>query len=241
VATLDGVTRVTIVIPALGEAANLARLLPDLRARWADAEVVVADGGSTDDTAEVVRRHAGARLILAPRGRARQMNAGARVALGDALLFLHADTVLPDGALEAIATAFLDETVVGGRFDVRFESRRVVMALVAAGMNRRSRLTGIATGDQAIFVRRCLFEAMGGFPDIPLMEDVEFTKRLKRRGRIACLRLAVTTSARKWEREGAVRTILLMWTLRLLYLCGIAPARLHRWYYGRDAGSIEGP
>ena len=233
-AALDALTRVTIVIPALDEARNLARLLPDLRARWPDAEVVVADGGSADDTAALAARHGGVRCVVAPRGRARQMNAGARAGGGDALLFLHADTVLPDGALRAIAGALADPGVVGGRFDVRFDSPRVVMALVAAGMNRRSRVTGIATGDQAIFVRRRVFEAMGGFPDIPLMEDVEFTKRLKRQGRLAPLRLAVTTSARRWEREGAARTILLMWTLRLLYLCGVAPARLHRWYYGRD-------
>jgi len=237
VAALDALTRVTVVIPALDEARNLARLLPDLRARWPDAEVVVADGGSADDTAAVVARHAGVRGVVAPRGRARQMNAGARAGTGDALLFLHADTVLPDGALQAIAGALADRGVVGGRFDVRFDSPRVVMALVAAGMNRRSRLTGIATGDQAIFVRRRVFDAMGGFPDIPLMEDVEFTKRLKRQGRLACLRLAVTTSARKWEREGAIRTVLLMWTLRLLHLGGVTPARLHRWYYGRDPAS----
>lgn len=239
-APLDGLS-VAVVIPALDEAGNLARLLPDLRARWPGAPVVVADGGSADHTAEVVARYAGVRRVVAPRGRARQMNAGARVAGGDAMLFLHADTLLPDDALEAVAGALADPKVVGGRFDVRFDSRRVVMALVAGGMNRRSRLTGIATGDQAIFVRRHTFEAMGGFPDIPLMEDVEFTKRLKRRGRLACLPLAVTTSARKWEREGPIRTILLMWTLRLLYFGGIAPARLHRWYYGRDPGSIKGP
>lgn len=226
--------RVAVVIPALDEARNLERLLGDLRARWPGAEVAVADGGSADDTAGVVARFAGVRYLTAPRGRARQMNAGARAVGGDALLFLHADTALPDGALEAVTGALADPAVVGGRFDVRFDRRNLVMTLVAYGMNHRSRLTGIATGDQAIFVRRGVFEAMGGFPDIPLMEDVEFTARLRRRGRLACLGLAVTTSARKWEREGAIRTVLLMWTLRLLYTCGVGPGRLHRWYYGRD-------
>ena len=225
---------VSIIVPALGEAANLAWLLPDLRARWPEAEVVVADAGSADGTGEIVARHPGVRLLMAPSGRARQMNAGARHARGDTLLFLHADTRLPDGALEAIAGALADARVVGGRFDVRFDSPRPIMRMVAWFMNRRSLLTGICTGDQGIFVRRAVFEALGGYPDIPLMEDVELTRRLKRRGRLAALPLCVTTAARKWERDGAVRTIVLMWALRLLYVVGVSPARLHRWYYGRE-------
>jgi rSAM/selenodomain-associated transferase 2 len=224
----------SVVVPVLDDAANLARLLPDLRARWPAAEVVVVDGGSGDGSAAVARRVPGVRVLDAPAGRARQMNAGARVARGAALLFLHADTRLPDGALEAVARALGDPTVAGGRFDVRFDSPRAILRVVAWFMNARSRLTGIATGDQAIFVRRDAWDALGGFPDIPLMEDVRFSARLRRRGRLACLRLRVETSARKWEREGAVRTIVLMWTLRLLHACGVAPARLHRWYYGRD-------
>jgi rSAM/selenodomain-associated transferase 2 len=162
------------------------------------------------------------------------MNAGAHVAAGTALLFLHADTRLPPDALEAVAGALDDPAVVGGRFDVRFDSALPIMGVVATLMNVRSRWTGIATGDQTLFVRREVFDAVGGFPDIPLMEDVEFCRRLKRRGRLACLRLRVTTSARKWEREGAIRTIGLMWLLRSLYVCGVSPGRLHRWYYGRD-------
>jgi rSAM/selenodomain-associated transferase 2 len=227
------VTPVTIVIPALEEAANLAGLLPDLRRRFPAAEVIVVDAGSADETAAVAARH-GVRLLVAPRGRARQMNAGARAARGEVLLFLHADTRLPDGALAAIAQALGDPEVVGGRFDVRFDSARPVLRMVAWFMNRRSRLSGIATGDQALFVRRAVFEALGGFPDIPLMEDVELTRRLKRRGRLAALRARVITAARKWEREGALRTIVLMWALRLAYFVGVGPARLHRWYYGRD-------
>jgi rSAM/selenodomain-associated transferase 2 len=161
------------------------------------------------------------------------MNAGARTARGDILLFLHADTVLPEGAGKAILAALADAGTVGGRFDVRLDSRRPLLALVGWLMNRRSRLTGICTGDQGIFVRRTVFEALGGYPDIPLMEDVELTRRLKRHGRLVALPLRVVTSARKWEREGVLRTIVLMWALRLLYALGVSPARLHRCYYGR--------
>ncbi len=221
----------SIVVPVLNEAANLDRLLPDLAARCPAAEVIVVDGGSTDATAEVARRRPGVQLVASGRGRARQMNAGARVARGEALLFLHADTVLPDGAADAIAGALADLAVVGGRFDVRFTNPRWPFRMIAGLMNRRSRWSRISTGDQGIFVRRATFDALGGFPDIPLMEDVELTKRLKRAGRLAALDLQVTTSSRKWEREGIARTIVLMWTLRFLYCCGVSPARLHRWYY----------
>jgi rSAM/selenodomain-associated transferase 2 len=216
------VKRLSIVIPALDEAANLARLLPDLTRAAPDAEVLVVDAVSRDGTADVVARNPGAR----------QMNAGAAAAAGDALLFLHADTRLPDGAVGAIASALAQPGVIAGRFDVHFDSARPVLGMVAWFMNLRSRLSGICTGDQAIFVRRADFDAVGGYPDIPLMEDIELSRRLKRRGRVCALRLRVTTSARKWEREGPLPTIVLMWTLRFLHFCGVAPARLHRWYYG---------
>jgi rSAM/selenodomain-associated transferase 2 len=197
--------------------------------------VIVVDGGSDDATMQVAARVSGVRLLTSPRGRARQMNAGARAAQGDTLLFLHADTWLPEGGLGAIAAALDDARVVGGRFDVRFDSPRPVLRMIAFFMNLRSRASGISTGDQAIFVRREVFETMGGYPDMPLMEDIELTRRLKRRGRLAALPSRVTTSARKWEREGALRTMTLMWALRFLYMVGVSPARLHRWYYGRDA------
>jgi rSAM/selenodomain-associated transferase 2 len=221
----------SIVIPALDEAANLRVLLPALAADCPDAEVLVVDGGSRDDTGAAAAGTPGVRLIRSPRGRARQMNAGAAAARGEALLFLHADTRLPAGAAGAVARALADPAVVGGRFDVAFDNPRWPFRMIAALMNRRSRWSGIATGDQAIFVRRAAFAALGGYPDIPLMEDIELCRRLKRAGRLACLRLRVTTSARKWERDGVWRTIGLMWTLRLLHFGGVAPERLHRWYY----------
>ena len=220
-----------IVIPALNEAVNLSRLLPDLARDCPGAEVVVVDGGSGDDTATVVARQPGPRLLPSARGRAVQMNHGARATGGDPLLFLHADTRLPDGAARAIEQALAEPGVVGGRFDVRFDNDRPLFQIIAWFMNTRSRASGICTGDQAIFVRRADFEAIGGYPDIPLMEDIELSRRLKRRGTLCALRLRVTTSARKWEREGPLRTIGLMWALRFLHFCGVAPARLHRWYY----------
>ena len=222
----------SVVVPALDEAVNLKRLLPDLARTCPGAEVIVVDGGSRDGTAAVASGRPGVRFLASARGRARQMNAGAREASGDVLLFLHADTRLPEGAASAIAEALAAPAVVGGRFDVRFDSPRRILRVVAWFMNARSRATSICTGDQAIFVRRADFEAVGGYPDIPLMEDIELSRRLKARGRLAALRVRVTTSARKWEREGPLRTIGLMWALRLLHFCGVAPARLHRWYYG---------
>ena len=223
--------RLAIVIPALDEAANLARLLPDLARDCPGAAIVVVDGGSRDDTAAVVARQPGARLLASERGRALQMNLGAREADGDTLLFLHADTRLPERAAGAIEAALAEPGVVAGRFDVRFDNEGALFRTIAWFMNARSRASGICTGDQAIFVRRADFEGIGGYPEIPLMEDIELSRRLKRRGRLRALRLRVTTSARKWEREGPLRTIGLMWALRFLHFCGVAPARLHRWYY----------
>jgi rSAM/selenodomain-associated transferase 2 len=223
--------RLAIVIPALNEAANLARLLPDLARGCPGAEIVVVDGGSRDDTTAVVAGQPGSRLLATARGRAIQMNHGARATGGDTLLFLHADTRLPDGAAGAIERTLAEPGVVGGRFDVRFDNGRPLFRVIAWLMNTRSRASGICTGDQAIFVRRADFEAVGGYPDIPLMEDIELSRRLKGRGAMRALRLRVTTSARKWEREGPLRTIGLMWALRFLHFCGVAPTRLHRWYY----------
>jgi rSAM/selenodomain-associated transferase 2 len=231
---------VSVVVPTLDEAANIAGALADVAVRCPGAEVLVVDGGSRDGTPDIAARSPGVRVLASPPGRARQMNAGARAASGQILLFLHADTRLPDGASALVAGAMARPGTVGGRFDVSFDSPRRALRMVAFFMNLRSRWTGISTGDQAIFVRRDIFAALGGYAEIPLMEDVELSGRLRRTGRLAPLRARVVTAARKWEREGTWRTIGLMWTLRLLYFFGADPARLHRMYYRRRPDSPGG-
>ena len=196
--------------------------LAALRARG--HEVIVVDGGSSDGTPELAAPLCD-RVVLARRGRALQMNAGAALARGDALLFLHADSFLPARADELVCAAL--ETRVWGRFDVTIEARTWLLGVVARAMNLRSRLSGIATGDQAIFVRRAAFP---GFPEIALMEDIAFSKRMKRLGRPACLRARVRTSGRRWEARGVLRTIGLMWRLRLAYFLGAHPDELARRY-----------
>lgn len=220
--------RLSVVVPALDEAGQIAATLASARGPGV-AEVIVVDGGSGDDTAALARA-AGATVLAAERGRARQMNAGAAAATGDVLLFLHADTRLPAGFAVAVADALADPAVVGGRFDLRLEPATPFLDLTAALINLRSRLTRIATGDQALFVRRDVFAALGGFEDLPLMEDVAFSRALKRRGRIACLRERVATSSRRWQRDGPLRTVLLMWWLRFLYWCGVPADRLKQRY-----------
>jgi len=222
--------RVSLIIPVLNEAEciapHLQSLLP-LRSR--DVEIIVVDGGSADAT---LSRCAGLadRVLIAPRGRARQMNFGAERASGTLLLFLHADTRLPPDADRLVREALVPGGRAWGRFDVAIEGRSRLFPLIAALMNWRSRASGIATGDQAIFVLRDAFQALGGFPDQPLMEDVEFSKRMLRLGRPACLTQRVTTSGRRWERNGVWRTIVLMWRLRFLYWLGVSAQRLAKAY-----------
>ena len=217
--------KLSIIVPALNEGAVIGRTLEalaGLRARG--HEVIVADGGS-DDATRAIAAPLADRVLAAPRGRARQMNAGAAAATGDALLFLHADTVLPDRADHLVAEALKDKP--WGRFDVMIEGDSPLLAVVAFFMNLRSRLSGIATGDQAIFVRRADFT---GYPEIALMEDVAFCKGMKRRAPPACLHARVRTSGRRWESRGVVRTVVLMWRLRLAYFLGEAPDELARRY-----------
>jgi rSAM/selenodomain-associated transferase 2 len=225
--------QLSIVIPVLDEAATiadaLAALAPD-RARG--AELIVVDGGSRDETAEAARPLAD-KVIAAPRGRGSQMNAGAAAAQADVLLFLHADTRLPPEADRLVVDALARSQRAWGRFDVTIAGRSPFLRVVAAMMNLRSRLTGIATGDQAMFMTRAAFAQAGGFPDIPLMEDIVLSRRLKSVSPPACLCARATTSGRRWDRDGVVRTILTMWRLRLAFFLGAEPARLARRYgYG---------
>jgi rSAM/selenodomain-associated transferase 2 len=225
-------SRISIIVPVLNEASGVAAALGALaRARAAGHEVIVVDGGSSDGTAAAAAPLAD-RVLSAPRGRASQMNAGAAVASGDLLLFLHADTRLPPDAHEWLGERLDAAALAWGRFDVRIDGRHPLLAVIAFLMNARSRLTGIATGDQAIFVRRAAFAALGGFPAIALMEDVAFSVAAKRLSRPLCLRERVVTSGRRWESKGVVRTMLLMWWLRLRFFLGASPDRLHRSYYG---------
>ena len=261
--------KLSIIIPVLNEAAAIEAALRPLQVlRGPDVEVIVADGASDDATVPLAQLLAD-RVIAAPRGRARQMNAGAAVATGEVLLFLHADTTLPEAAPRAILQAFMPEeppvpTVLSsplgensssgavsvnrgdgvaasvnrgdgvatsprncwGRFDVVITGHHPMLRVIARSMNRRSRLTGIATGDQAMFMTRAAFDAVGGFPDQPLMEDIEMSHRLRRLGRPACLDLKVATSGRRWESRGVWRTMFLMWRLRLAYFLGASPATL---------------
>lgn len=216
----------SIIIPCLNEADRIAGTLAALEpVRRRGAEVIVVDGASEDGTAERAAPLADV-VITAPRGRASQMNAGAARARGEILLFLHADTRLPEAADALIIDGLKRMRRSWGRFDVRIDGRHPLLRAVERLMNARSRLTGIATGDQAIFVTRTLFTAAGGFPDMPLMEDVELSKRLKRFSAPLCLNHCIVTSGRRWEKRGVLRTILLMWRLRLAYWLGADPRRL---------------
>ncbi len=219
----------SVIVPMLNEAALIASTLRALHRGAPDAEIVVVDGGSIDSSVAIAQPLCDT-LIGASRGRAHQMNAGARASHGDALVFVHADTLVPSSFAADIASALSDPAVVGGRFDVRLDSAALAYRVIGAMISLRSRISRTGTGDQAIFVRREVFDRLGGFPDLELCEDLEFARRLKRAGRIACLRARVTTSARRWNRDGVIRTIVRMWLIRAMYLMGVAPARLKRMY-----------
>ncbi len=225
-------TRISVVVPVLNEAdgiaATLAALAP-LRGRG--HEVIVVDGGSSDGTAAIARPAAD-RVASAPRGRSKQMNAGAALARGEVLLFLHADTRLPESADARILQGLGASGRAWGRFDVRIEGASVCLPVIAFFMNLRSRATGIATGDQAIFVRREAFERTGRFRPLELMEDIALSRSLKRVSRPLCLADKAVTSGRRWERRGVLRTVLLMGWLRLAFFFGAAPAKLARLYDG---------
>lgn len=231
--------RVSIIIPALNEAAlitDVLRALAPLRRRG--HEVIVVDGGSSDGTPALAAPLAD-RVLHAPKGRALQMNVGAHAATGDVLWFLHADTMPPPDADEPILAAMAQGNRGWGHFDVRLSGVGILLRMVEFLMNRRSRLSGIATGDQGLFVRREWFERAGGFPEIPLMEDIALSRMLKRDSRPAHIAQELVTSSRRWERRGTWRTILLMWRLRLAYFLGADPRKLAGLY--GESGTLRFP
>lgn len=222
----------TIVIPVLNEARHLGSCLAALQPlRQQGWKLVVVDGGSHDDTV-ILAQEGADEVIQALAGRANQMNMGARASEGEALVFLHADTRLPD-TFAADMALFLLSDADWGRFDVRFTNPRWPFRMIGWFMNERSRLTSVATGDQALFFRREFFRRVGGFPLIPLMEDIAICKASKKQSLPLCARARVITSSRRWEQKGIARTILLMWGMRLAYFLGVSPQTLHHWYYGR--------
>ena len=222
--------RLSIIVPMLNEAEALPQLLAQLSVYSArGCEIMLIDGGSTDDS-DTLARKAGFTVLNAQRGRARQMNAGVTFATGDIFLFLHADTLLPDSADSLIQEALRKNRAGWGRFDVQITGESLWLPVIASMMNLRSRLSGIATGDQAIFVQRDLFNEAGGFPDQPLMEDIELSRHLKEFLPPICLRAKVTTSGRRWETCGVIRTVILMWRLRLAYYLGVPAESLARTY-----------
>ncbi len=226
--------KLSVIVPVLDEAAGIESCLAPLQAwRRAGHEVIVVDGGSVDATVRLAQPLAD-HVLTGPRGRARQMNAGAAQARGDGLVFLHADTRLPDQAPELIRAAL--QQGPWGRFDVRIEGPGAALVMVAALMNLRSCLTGIATGDQAIFVQRSLFQHLGGYPELPIMEDIALSRQLRRLGRPACLKPRAVTSGRRWQSHGPWRTILLMWRLRFDYWRGVPAERLARRYPNHTPG-----
>jgi rSAM/selenodomain-associated transferase 2 len=223
----------SIIIPTYNEARNIAASLQPLQAVRAQGhQIIVADGGSTDDTVDIAAPLVDD-ITRGEKGRARQMNAGARLARGEVLVFLHADTLLPNAVDRLIMDGLRGTRSQWGRFDVRLDGEPAMLRVVERLMNLRSRLTGIATGDQCLFMTREAFAAVGGFPEIALMEDIAMSARLKRLSRPACLKAKAVTSARRWEERGIVRTIVAMWLTRLSFFFGADPALLARRYYGR--------
>lgn len=221
--------RLNIIIPVVNEAQQLAAKLKALQPLRSYCHVTLVDGGSQDGSAAIAATMVD-QVLHSPRGRAKQMNSGAAQTDADVLLFLHADTGLPDNVIEHILQA-IAKGYQWGRFDVSFDSPKLIFKLIAFMMNGRSRFTHIATGDQALFITREAFQRAGGFPEIALMEDIAICTRLRKLGKPACLRHKVITSARRWQQQGIIKTILLMWRLRLSYCLGADPDTLVMHYY----------
>ena len=221
--------KLSVVVPMLNEERAIGPALAALRSGASTAEIIVVDGGSSDRSVEIARGSPVC-LLEAKRGRARQMNVGAAAAHGDVLAFVHADTLVPPTFADDIQNALNDRAIVGGRFDLELDDRAFVCHALGWLINFRSRIMRSATGDQAIFVRRGVFDRLGGFPEIELCEDVDFARRMRRAGAVACLRAKVVTSARRWRSDGILRTVLRMWTIKSLFLAGVSPLWLKRHY-----------
>jgi rSAM/selenodomain-associated transferase 2 len=226
---LDSGAALAVIVPMLNEERAIAVTLDAIRAGAPHARIIVVDGASVDRSVEIARPRCHL-LIEAPRGRARQMNAGAAAANRPALAFVHADTIAPPTFARDIERALDDPAVVGGRFDLMLDDSALACRILGTLISLRSRVMRSATGDQAIFVRANVFNRLGGFAEIELCEDVDFARRMRRAGRIACLRSRVITSARRWRKYGVVRTVLRMWLIKSLFLMGIPPSRLRRYY-----------
>ncbi len=221
--------QLSIIIPTLNEAASIKNTLSALYALKDNGhEIIIVDGGSTDQTLSICKQYTD-KVFNSGKGRAKQMNLGAKHASNDILVFLHADTILPDQAGLLVCTALNNKN--WGRFNIKLTGTHVVLRLIEFFMNIRSCLSGIATGDQAIFVYRKTFNSINGFKEIPLMEDIELSKSLKKISRPACVGVPVISSSRRWETQGYIRTILLMWRLRLLYFFGVPASQLVKQYY----------
>jgi rSAM/selenodomain-associated transferase 2 len=220
--------KISVIIPVLNEAPILETTLRHIATLKGDFEVIVVDGGSRDNTASIAGRYA--RVLNSPKGRSIQMNLGAKAAAGQVLLFLHADTRLPECAFSAIAETMANPAIIGGRFKIRLDETGWQYRMVGSGINLRDRFFSGFTGDQAIFIRKPVFETLGGYRDMPLMEDLDLGRRMCRYGKVTRLPLTVVTSARRWKNNGVFKTILLMWALRIGYLLGHPPQHLYRHY-----------
>lgn len=228
--------KLSVIVPTLNEAENLAATLQSLPP---SSEVIVSDGESLDGTVAVASRM-GARVVRGSKGRARQMNRGAEAATGDVLLFVHADCALSLGALDAIESALADSRVVAGSFRLAVRDGGLLHRIVALGSNARARYLKTPYGDQGLFVRRHVFERVGGFPDEPIMEDVAAVRRLGREGRLVVLDVPITTGKRHWRSLGVVGATLVNWLVSLLYLCGVPPAKIEPIYRRLRNGETRG-
>jgi uncharacterized protein len=240
-ASLECRARISVIVPTLNEQEHICATLSHVHLAAGD-ELIVVDGGSTDATVALARQFTSL-VLCSPAGRARQMNGAARLARGDILLFLHADTLLPRHGLDAVRTTMQRSHIVGGAFRLAFTPSTPALRVIAWGTNLRTRLARLPYGDQALFVRRDLFETLGGYADVPFLEDVKLVQALRRRGQLAFLPQTVYTSARRWRQEGVLYTTIRNNVLMLLYVCGVAPATLQRWYQNRrprgDQGGIS--